>query len=162
MNKPLNLEETKKTIKEVLTRIELYGIVEAKLILGTIAVESDFGKLRRQIGFANKKGGGYGLGQIELVTHDWLVSDFLKKRQELKEQILSFYDTSKTKEENLILNDKYNIAICRLKYYSCPFKMPAEYEGIEAVAEVWKTYYNTRFGKGTEKEFIDKYNEYCK
>jgi len=155
-------------VEDTLRYIELYSYFSNELILGTIAVESEFGKYRRQKGFENRKGGAYGICQIEMKTHDYLIKEYLQtlviaqpKKTKLKEKILFFYNKEKSKEDNLTNNDAYNIAVCRLKYYSCPFLEPLNYgNNIQELGYFWKKYYNTNLGKGTIKDFVTKYNKY--
>lgn len=159
--KQLNLNEFKNKIITVLTYIDLYSDVCVNLLLGTCCAESDFGLFRRQIGFENKRGGAYGLFEIEMSTHDWLVSDdFLGRRPILKSKILSLYDKNLSKEDNLKFNDEYQIAICRLKYLSCKFSMPKNKNDLISLARIWNKYYNANPNKGTDQEFISKYNKY--
>lgn len=160
--KQLNFNEFKNNIIEVLDHLELSSPAHINLQLGTTAVETDFGSYRRQIGFKNKKGGGYGINQIELGTYKDLIDRFLKNKQLLKDKILYWYFDNMSLEDNLILNDKFNIAICRLKYLSCEhlFKMPQDPNNIEELAKIWKKYYNTNMGSGTVDKFITAYDKY--
>lgn len=162
MQDNLNLKDYKNLVISVLDDLDLKTDAFVNLILGTTATESEFGKYRRQIGFEHKSGGGYGINQIELATYYYLMRNFLKNKPELKNKIMHWYDSNMTDENNLILNDSYNIAICRLKYYSCEhlFDMPKDANNIEELAKIWKKYYNTIIGKGTIEGFIDAYNKY--
>ena len=47
--------------------------------------------------------------------------------------------------------------MCRVHYLRVKEALPTTPEGY---AEYWKKYYNTSSGKGTAKEFLDKYNKF--
>jgi len=49
--------------------------------------------------------------------------------------------------------------MCRVKYFQVKEALPTDLAGW---AGYWKTYYNTRLGKGTEEGFIRDYKEYSK
>jgi hypothetical protein len=160
--KQLNLLEFKNNVITVLGHLDLLSPFHVNLQLGTTAIESNFGQYRRQIGFENKKGGGYGINQIELATYHDLVNGFIKNKPDLKEKIHYWYDDSLGDEENLIINDNYNIVICRIKYYSTCEHIINEKDcnNVIELAKIWKKYYNTDMGKGTKEGFVDAYNKY--
>lgn len=132
------------------------------LLLGTCAVESDFGSARRQHGVKNKFVGGYGIFQVEPATHDYLIDQYLLKKPELRKIVLSFYNKELSKYDNLQQNDLYLASIAYVKYLSCKnlFQFPEDPNNIEALAKIWKKYYNTILGKGKEEEFVKKYRKY--
>jgi hypothetical protein len=129
------------------------------ILMGTVAVESDFGSLRRQIGINDDVTGGFGICQIELAT-DKLVENWLTKtRPYLFERIKKLYlDSKATRSSQLMYNDKYSIAIARCLYLSINEPLPSESD-IKGLANYWKQYYN-RGGKGTVDKFIENYNKY--
>ena len=47
----------------------------------------------------------------------------------------------------------------RIHYLRVPEKLP-EANDVEGLARYWKKYYNTSAGKGTEKDFMLKYQMY--
>ena len=123
------------------------------LVWGTGAHESAGFKYRKQLG------GGPALSyfQIEPNTFNDIVSNFLKYKPKLVAKIKSICDVSELNSNDLYLNDRLAICMCRVHYFRCKEPIP---NSIEGYAALWKLRYNTIHGKGTEQEFIDNYNRY--
>jgi len=115
-----------------------------RLILGTIAVESNFGKYRKQI-----NGNAIGICQIEKPTFE-----FLKEKYNSKYPFII-----PIKFEDLEYNDFMAITYCRLKYLSVPKPLP-DGNNLDELASYWKIYYNTYKGKGKIEDYIRKFKEY--
>lgn len=161
MNLPITIEELKKIVIPVLDLVGLNNGASARLLYGTCAQESKMGKYRRQIGYSMKSTkGAFGIFQMEIFTHNYLVTKFLQNHEELKGKIRSLYNLELTPTENLMLNDRYAVAMARLKYYSCPFAMPEENAPIEQLAHIWNKWYNANAQHGTDEEFISNYRKY--
>ncbi len=116
-----------------------------QLILGTIAIESDFGKHRRQLG----GGGALGICQIERPTFNWL-KDVYKDRLPFIKAI---------EFEDLEYNDFASIVFCRLRYLVVPYPLPPSTD-VELMAAYYKRHYNTYLGAATKEDFVAKYNRY--
>jgi hypothetical protein len=144
----INDELVRKSIESYLLP-QLYNKAVSQLILGTIAVESDFGRYRTQIN--PNYDGAKGITQIERPTFKYLKEKYVK-RYPLIEQI---------EWNDLAYNDLYAIVFCRLKYLSVNSKLPKEND-IEAMAAYHKIFYNSVDGATKVTDFIKKYNKYCK
>ena len=67
---------------------------------------------------------------------------------------------NKQREAALITNLAYATSIARLVYYRAAEALPAAGD-VKALANYWKTYYNTPQGKGKSDDFILNFNRYC-
>ena len=140
----------------VLKNMCMYSDASVNLILGTAAVEYDFGAHLKQI-----KGPAVSPYGIEEATYNDIVHRYLDTREPLKQAVLSNcgYGREFPAFKN-IRNDYWAATIvARLKYYMMPESLPNSYD-IEALAKYWKKYYNTEGGKGTVEKFIEKYEKY--
>lgn len=114
------------------------------LLLGTCAVESDFGTYLRQNG-----GPAVGVFQMEPATFNWLRDAFKGK-----------YPWLADCSANEMMGDLCLAAImARLRYRVVkePLPLPGD---VPALAAYWKQHYNTPLGKGTIEKFCDAYNRY--
>ena len=119
------------------------------LLLGTCAVESNFGKYNRQI-----LGPALSVFQIEPFTF----YDIKNRRNSYF--MKAGYNTIKLKAEDMLDDLKLSCLVCRLKYLDTPKPLPNSPDDVEALARYWKQFYNTRLGKGSIEDFIEKYNRY--
>lgn len=143
-------------VNEVLKHLEpqiKYSLDAENLVLGTIAQESAYGKYRKQLG----SGPALGICQIEPVTFNDIVSNFLKYKPELSDKIKQIAQVSEFNPSDLYLNDRLSICMCRCAYYRQKEAIPSTIEGY---AKLWKLRYNTPGGAGTEKEFIENYHKF--
>lgn len=140
---PMDFREASDMIQTVLTEKGLYSESAVKLLLGTMAVESDFGKFTRQIG-----GPALGIFQMEKPTFEWL-----------KEKYSDEYGLSRYSFEMLETNNKLAVLFARLRYLVAPDDLPKESD-IKGLAEYWKKHYNTPKGKGKTTDFISKFKTY--
>jgi len=115
-----------------------------ELILGTIAIESDFGQYRMQI-----NGGALGICQIERPTFEWLKEKYQEKLPFIRP--IHFIDLED--------NDLASVIFCRLKYLSIPYALPSGSD-VELMAAYWKRWYNTYEGAGKKEDFIKRYNRH--
>ena len=145
---PLAEQWRVEVIQPVLTRLDLLSDSAVNLLLGTIAVESQFKWIRQW-----PHGPARGFYQIELPTaHDVLnrcPDKYFTKVMELG---------GPSVVEDLVWNLAFQTAIARLKYYLIPQALPPA-DNILALAEYWLTWYNGG-GKGTIMRFLDAWNEY--
>lgn len=128
---------------------QLYTKAVGQLILGTIAVESDFGRYHSQIN-PNYEG-AKGITQIERPTFNDLKARYKDKYPKIKD----------IEWEDLAFDDMKAIVFCRLKYLSVKSPLPKEND-IEGMAAYWKIFYNSIYGAGKVTDYINKYNKYVK
>jgi len=142
------------TLKELSPEIE-YSLDAAHLVWGTGAHESMGWQYRRQMG----NGPAKGFWQMEPFTFYDLGENFLAYKPKLAAKVKQVAGVKEFIAEDLINNDKLAICMCRVKYFQVKEALPTDLAGW---AGYWKTYYNTRLGKGTEEGFIRDYKEYSK
>lgn len=136
--------------------LHMHSKASESLMLGTCAVESDFGTYIHQIG------GGPALGPFEMepTTHDSLWTHYIHNRSGLRDTIMNICNLSSYPDASLMMFDlRYATVMARIKYWPVPEKLP-EANDIKGQARYWKKYYNTAGGKGTTSKFISKYTQY--
>jgi len=127
---------------------EFAGPDAQALVLGTAAVESDFGTYLRQVG------GGPGLGpfSMEGATFRWLSQKYMRRFcDEWTWVSLNF----SAQEWDLVAA----IVFCRLRYWVDSEPIPAAAD-VEGLARYWKRVYNTELGAGTVGDFTGKFARY--
>jgi hypothetical protein len=138
-----NCQQLQGFIERTLGEVEPKWMTEAavRLLLGTAAVESDFGTFLRQ------KGGGPALGafQIEPAT-------FIDLKTRFADRYMLTHRTFEECEGNLWLS----IVMARLKYWSIPKPLPPK-DDLPGMAMYWADYYNTH---GDPYPFMSKYREF--
>lgn len=126
--------------------INSLGVTPSKemvdLLLGTMAVESDMGKFRKQLG-----GPAIGIFQIEPTTLEDMRNNYMKYHDRYK------YVMKGDPESN----DSYACVIAYIYYKRVGGHIPP---GTIGQAYVWKKKYNTWEGKGTIDQYIKQYNKY--
>ena len=140
-------------VEDTLKALGKYSPDAANLILGTIAQESAFGKYRKQLG----NGPALGICQIEPDTFNDCVVNYLNFRHELKRKVLEVSGVDSFNANDLYLNDRLSICICRVKYMRNSEAIP---NTIEGYANYWKKYYNSEDGKGKPEEFIENFHRF--
>ena len=141
------------------------GELAEKLVMGTAAQESSFQWIH-QLG----KGPALSLWQIEPTTAmDTLRRapvDYLDRLDKLCPGVLPVNNSNII--DRLVGDLFLGAAMCRLVYYMKPFTMPLpsdlenESSRTQAVwcGKVWKRYYNTFHGAGTEAEFETNWRKF--
>lgn len=168
----MNIQEYKKDIVEpTLKQFNLYSKDAAELVTATANHESGIFKYRRQLN-VNPDGdvGGFGLGQIELLTHHDHYKNFLIYKKDLCQKIIdTFFNGINMSVEYFIeneiyhdkellrYNDFYNCLMIRITYLRKTEPLP-DSDDIYALADYWKRHYNTILGKGTIEKFVKDYN----
>ena len=140
-------------IVETLKGIGKYSPEAVRLLLGTAAQESKLGYYIRQLG----SGPALGIFQMEPNTFYDICNRYLVHKKELRQKILVECNIMTLKPEMLVYNLKLAICFTRVHYLRKPAALPFDLKGM---AEYWKLHYNTIFGSGTEKEFINNYKKY--
>jgi len=133
---------------------------QVRLLLGTIAQESNMGEYLRQKGFTGYQGGAFGIYQIESATHVLVLNWTRKNKEDLYDEIIALRSENNPNgiDDELIFNLRYATAIARCLYLSIAEPLPTA-DDIEGLAHYYKSYYN-RSGKATEQQFIDNFNKY--
>lgn len=137
-------------VRPVLIEANMYSEAADKLLMGTAAVESDLLYVKQ---FAN--GPARGLWQMEPATHDDIANNWPSFRK-YKDKVLSISNSNEINADNLVYNIRYAALLTRLHYWRKPNALPKSSD-IEGLASYWKEHYNTRFGKGTTKHFIEAF-----
>lgn len=157
-------------IDPILERLGLLSNSARELLLGTCAVESNFGTYLHQV-----KGPALSIYQIEGTTYYDLFHTFLCSRRGFIEKINEAFNTQIYYESNgsmllpfnipnpelMITNLAYATVICRLIYYRVKESLP-KHDDIRGLANYWKVYYNTSHGKGEISDFLKKYEIYVR
>ena len=146
-------------IKPVLNKLNMYSIDAENLLVGTCCAESLCGEYIKQI-----NGPARGIFQMEVNTALDVFNNYIKRKQSyysiIKSIMINQDDLSAENiEYNLMYNLAFQVAMCRIHYYRVSEKIPSTFEGY---AYYWKKYYNTIYGKGTEKEFLEKWKRFEK
>lgn len=163
---PLEPAATRLMLRELLERYYLFSFAAVELLMGTAAVESNFGQYRRQV-IATAQGlrplgTARGAWQVEPITERDCWQRFLQRRE-------NWWMRIAIKEEWGIVgpapglmerNDRYCALIARIKYRLCPGALPAPND-IHGQAAYWKKWYNTPLGAGREEQYVAKYYRYC-
>lgn len=142
-----NRQQFKDLIERVLRGIDLHSPAAVNLVLGTAAVESQFGTYIRQLG----NGPALSPFQIEPPTFK-----FIRERYNGQCPLLlaaSF--------DQLEWDLRLGIVVCRFKYRSIPQPLP-DADDLPGLARYYKHFYNTRLGKATEDDFISAYERYVR
>lgn len=129
-------------IRESLTPLGLYSDRALRLLLGTCAVESSFGRWRVQL----NGGPARGIYQMEPATFRWLRTKYGKRYPSVSEY--SFADQQ--------TDDHQATVMARLRYLAVPEPLPIA-EDIHGQAAYWKRHYNTHLGAGTVEKYLRAY-----
>ena len=145
-------------IKKALKETNLYSDGMYKLLLGTAATESDFGKLNKQAG-----GPALGIFQMEPNTAKDIWTDYLAYHPVLRSKVTKTLWKNVDLKTQLRYNIKYQTAIAVVHY-----KRAEERKNIKiednlskwSASHYYKTLWNTHQGKGSTVRYFRKYVEY--
>ena len=153
----LNKDDLRIMIADVLKRLGMYSETATELLMGTCAVESDFGRSVEQVG------GGPALGvfQMEPNTMNDIWYNYIRYREGLRVILADEFGMRGPDKEKLKNDIEYSIVMASLKYRRSSLVLPKSDKDIEGLARVWKKVYNTDLGKGTVEKFVSKYKKYC-
>lgn len=157
-------------LKDIKENLKMFDSLQSKyklnsqdaffLLAGTVAQESNF-KYIKQLG----DGPARSYFQIEPATaidtiRNYIAyrTDFIKLFLETTNRRFSITMTDKEVSDELLNNFKFATLIARLCYYRKTFNFVDH--DVEEYAKIWKKYYNTPLGKGTEQEFVKNYKFY--
>lgn len=153
--------QTVSDITRVLSALEMDSDSAINLVTGTGAAESLY-LYKEQIGGGEAKS----YWQIEVSTAIDICINYIKHREELLYNVAAVTEVTaewiKNPSESvmgivLLNNDKFAIAMCRLKYRRVPSELP-DAQDVRAMATYWKNHYNTRKGKGAVAQYVDTWN----
>lgn len=132
-------------IVRTLVDIKAFSRPAVVLLLGTAAVESDFGTYLWQKG----RGPAQGAFQMEPATFH----DIVARRNGRYPELLTY------QPEEMAWNLRLAIIMARLKYLDCPAALP-DADDIEAQAAYWKQWYNSPLGAGKPEHYIEKFKQF--
>jgi len=144
-------------IAPALMSMGMHSQSAVNLLLGTMAQESHFGKYVHQLG----NGPAKGVYQMEPATHDDIRDNYIKYRQSIRTLLANTFAYKTLDASRLIYDLRYATIMARLHYYRVSEPLPAA-DNIAGLAAYWKEHYNTRFGRGTEDEFITNYKHFVR
>ena len=120
-------------------------------IVGTAAVESDFGRYWRQM-----NGPALGIFQMEPRTRKDIIKNYLAYRAALRKEIEAAIGCLAVSDEAFTNSLTHQVIFCYLHYK----RFNSWGTNLDEYANSWKTYYNTRHGRGTTLDFKEKYRRY--
>lgn len=137
----------RRVIRPALRRLGLWSPAAERLLLGTALAESGLRRLHQIRGPAR------GLYQIEPATLGDLYANWLPRRPTLAAGLRSVTTPEGALEDQLVWNLGYATAIARLIYCRRPEPLPRA-DDLPALADYWKTHFNTPAGRGQPADFI--------
>ena len=140
-------------IRPVLREMKMWSEAAENLLMGTAAHESRSGRYLRQI-----RGPARGLYQMEPATHVDLLTNYLRYRDELRDELGKFIAKAPGPVQQLSTNMAYATAAARLQYWRVPEALP-EAQDIIGLAAYYKRHWNTFAGKATEFDFVRAYRK---
>lgn len=157
----INKDQLRELIIETLKEVDLHSDSAVELLMGTAAVESNLGEYIKQV-----NGPALGIFQMEPETYFDIWENYLKFKpmtfsKNYNIEHLQGKQLYKHGADTMRYNLKYAIIMTRLHYLRRPEPLPKAND-IEGLAYYWKSYFNTRLGKGKQTDFIDKYIKYVK
>ena len=93
---------------------------------------------------------------MEPNTFKDIVQNYLQYKPELAKKVMAISGANAFRSEYLEYNLALSICMCRVHYLRVPVRIPDDLTGW---AKYWKEHYNTRIGKGTEKEFVRNFKK---
>lgn len=148
----INLSQLRRLIYSSLEPVGLYSAQAEELLVGTCAQESALGTYIRQI-----NGPALGIFQMEPVTHDDIMRNYLAYNSRICSKVLGFISADANRMETDL---RHATVMARLQYYRRPEQLP-EVDDLDGQANYWKQWYNTPLGKGTVEEYKENYVKYC-
>lgn len=126
------------------------------LLLGTAAQESQMGRYLRQ----HPTGPARGIYQIEPATLQDLLNSLTQHHHDnVLSSMLEWSSPALPIVDQLAGNLYFSTAVARVNYWRKPFSMPPATP--EAMAAIWKQWWNTENGGGTTVEWLANYRRYA-
>jgi hypothetical protein len=145
----------RKLIQQVLIGIGEYSPDAEELLMATCANESNLGRYRTQA----KGGPGRGIYQIEVATFNDIWANYLKYHNDLASKVKALNNDIQGTADDLVNNDRYATAMCRVHYMRCPGVLPSAGD-LDGIWQYYKRFYNTPEGAAVESIFKYKYQQY--
>ena len=145
-------------IRPVLKDLDLWSPVAENLLLGTAAQESHMGTYLDQAD-PTIEGPAFGIFQIEVKTHDDIWENYLAYNEDLA-RVVRRYSLPTFSYSQLAGNLYYATAIARIHYRRVKEPLPNDPTNVKALANYWKTHFNTPLGRGTVEEFESNYRRF--
>jgi hypothetical protein len=139
-------------IQQTLTPLGLYSVAAEELLMATCAQESLLGTFRTQA----PHGPARGIFQDEGEDFDDLWTNFLQYHATLASQVKALNGGAQGTADDLVNNDTYAIAVCRVHYLRSPMALP-DPTNLAALWHAYKIAYNTIQGAATQAQFIEHY-----
>lgn len=152
--KMLEPQELRALIKSTLTPMNLYSPDAEELLMATCAQESAMGTYRRQVG-----GPALGIFQMEPATFNDIFSNYLVFHPGLQADVCALASTQPPRPVELVTNDNFAIAMCRVQYLRAPGSLPSMLD-LNGLWSYYKLHYNTSQGAATQAEFYANYKKY--
>ena len=148
----------KNTIKNF--EINLNNEANTILIYETLITETLGGQYPYDYAHDNYK--NYGIAQFRVETAIFLKGFIKRVSKHDYNLLMSLRVNDKSEKWNLMYNVKYSIALCLIYYYQRDKNIASKAKYLEYRAQLWKTHYNTRKGKGTSENYVKRVQEYFK
>ena len=132
-----------------LKEIQLYNKAAMRLVIGTGIVEFGYEYIHQINGPA------LGFWQCEPATYKDIYENYLLFNLPLAQKLNAFSIGHHKDAGQLVWNLKYAAAICRIHYLRVKKPLPHEND-ILGMAHYYKDHYNTKLGKATYEDFLNK------
>lgn len=137
-------------IRQVLQPAGHWSAAAEELLLATCAQESLLGVYRTQ----SPTGPARGVFMMEGEDHDDIWTNYVAYHSDLAQWLTSLSSTHQT--DDMINNDQYAIAMCRVHYMRKPGQLP-DPTSLNAIWLYYKEFYNTMQGAATQSQFNTHY-----
>lgn len=154
-------------VRPVLRDMRMWSLAAERLVLGTVAAESEMGYSLKQ------RGGGPAVGvcQMEPTTAKDLLKRYLSGRRDIDRRFQAAFQLLTDEyinwalvplariSEKIMSDLRFAVGLCRLRYWVVPEHLPEPHD-VEALALYWKRHYNTALGAGRTEDFETKFTKY--
>lgn len=139
-------------VRPTLKRLGMHSAASENLVWITGIAESRYQYIKQV------RGPALSWWQIEPETMDWLWFDYLARRKDLRDSVEDLTAPMPILEQ-LPWNAALACALCRVRYWTVPEKLP-DAEDADGMGRYWKNHYNTAGGAGDPEKFGNLYRQY--
>lgn len=150
----MKVSDVRKIIEDTLQSLGIWSADAEEIMVATCANESNMGAYRVQV-----NGPARGIFQMEPEDFNDIWTNWLKYHGDLAAKILPLNEGKAGSAADLINNDPYAAAMCRVHYLRAPGHLPAAND-LDGIWTYYKHFYNTLQGAATRDSFIMKYNKF--